>query len=141
MATLNFFNQYKDDLHKGKHDWSAHTYKWMLTNVAPVATNSVKSDITEISAGNGYTAGGATGAITLQNSAGTETVKVANGAWTAAGGSIGPFRYAVLYNDTQTTPVKPLVCWFDYGGALTIAVGEAFTVDTGGDANDVLYTA
>jgi len=49
--------------------------------------------------------------------------------WTASGGSIGPFRYVVLYNDTQTSPADPLIAWWDYGSAVTLADGESFVVD------------
>lgn len=127
MATYQKFNQFTDDVCKGKHDFSAHTYKVMLTNVAPVATNQVKADITEIAAGNGYTAGGTASTITLSNASGVEKVTAQNVTFTASGGSIGPFRYAVLYNDTQAAPVKPLVCFFDYGSSVTLAAGETFT--------------
>jgi hypothetical protein len=50
---------------------------------------------------------------------------------TATGGSVGPFRYVVLYNDTQTSPVDPLMGNWDYGSALTLASGESFTIDFG----------
>jgi hypothetical protein len=127
MATYQKFNQFTDDLCKAKHDWSSHTFKVMLTNVAPVATNQVKADITEISAGNGYTAGGTATTATLSNASGVEKVVAQNVVFTAAGGSIGPFRYAVVYNDTQASPVKPLVCFFDYWSSITLASGETFT--------------
>jgi hypothetical protein len=52
-------------------------------------------------------------------------------AWTAAGGTIGPFRYAVLYNDTPTSPADPLVGWWDYASNLTLQIGESFKVDFG----------
>lgn len=57
--------------------------------------------------------------------AGTDVV------FTASGGSFGPFQYVALYNDTQTSPVDPLVAWWDYGSAISINDGETFTVDFG----------
>lgn len=59
MAAYNKFNPFVADIAAAKHDFTSHTYKAMLTNTSPVATNGVKADLTEISSGNGYTAGGA----------------------------------------------------------------------------------
>ena len=42
----------------------------------------------------------------------------------------GP-RYAVVYNDTPTSPADPLVCYWDYGSEVTLQDGESFTVDFG----------
>jgi len=138
MAAYQKLNQFTDDLAKGKHDFSAHTYKIMLTNVAPVSTNAVKADITDITSGNGYTAGGTATSITLSNATGVEKVVASNVTFTASGGSIGPFRYAVMYNDTQTSPVKPLVNFFDYGSSVTLNSGETFTWTP--DATNGLFT-
>ena len=103
----------------------------MLVNTAPTSSNAVKADLTEISAGNGYTAGGNTAAVSsATQSSGTAKVVLADPAtWTASGGSIGPFRYAVLYNDTPTSPADPLIGYWDYGNSITLASGETFTVD------------
>lgn len=128
MATFNKFNAFTVDLTAAKHDFSSATYKVMLTNTAPVATNAVKADITEISAGSGYSAGGTASTITRSNSSGTESIIGTDVVFTATG-AVGPFRYAVLYNDTQTTPAKPLVGWWDYGSAVTMANADTFTVD------------
>lgn len=100
----------------------------MLTNSAPVAANGLKSDLTEISAGNGYTAGGT--AATISSSAqttGTYKLTLADVVFTASGGTIGPFRYAVLYDDTAAS--DQLIGWWDCGSSITLQDGETFTTD------------
>lgn len=134
MAAYNKFNIFVQDLSNAVHDLktgTTHVLKVLLTNTAPVATNAVKSDLTEISAGNGYTAGGTTvGTLTGGQTSGTfKLVGGTDPVFTASGGTIGPFRYAVLYNDTPTSPADPLIAWWDYGSSITLAVGESFTVD------------
>lgn len=130
MASFNKFNQFVEDVAEKVHNLGADTLKVMLTNSAPVATNTVLANLTEISAGNGYTAGGT--AATISSSAqtsGTYKLVLADVVFTASGGTIGPFRYAVLYNDTPTSPADPLIGWWDYGSAVTLQIGETFTVD------------
>jgi len=138
MAAFNKFNQFVEDLAEKVHNLGADTLKVLLTNAAPVAGNSVKADLTEITAGNGYTAGGtqATIASSAQIS-GTYKLVLSDVTFTAAGGSIGPFRYAVLYNDTPAAPADPLIGWYDYGAALTLTDGNSFVVDFDG-TNGVL---
>lgn len=131
MATFTKFNAFTVDLTAAKHDFSSATYKVLLTNTAPVATNAVKADLTEITAANGYSAGGPTTTITRSNASGVETI-LASDVTVTATGAVGPFRYCALYNDTQTTPAKPLVGWADYGSAVTMASGDTFTVDFDG---------
>ena len=113
MATYNKFYDFTEQLLRGNHDFDNHVFKLMLTNALPVAGNSIKADITEISPGNGYTAGGATLTLTITETAGVATLRANEVTFQASGGSIGPFRYAVIYNDTSVG--KPLVAWFDYG--------------------------
>lgn len=131
MAIFNKFNQYVADEANGVHNLGSDTLKFMLTNTAPVATNSVKLDITEISAGNGYAAGGSAVGITSSTQTGGaySLVPTADVVFTAAGGSIGPFRYVVLYNDTPTSPADPLISYYDRGSSLTLLDTETFTVD------------
>lgn len=130
MATFNKFNAFTEDLAEKVHNLGSDTLKVMLTNTAPVATNTVKANLTEISAGNGYTAGGAAASITSSaQTSGTYKLVLADVVFTAAGGSIGPLRYAVLYNDTPTSPADPLIGWYDYGSSITLADGETLTVD------------
>lgn len=128
MAVYNKFNQFTKDLIDGVHDFDAHVFKVMLTNTAPVATNSVRADLTEIAAGSGYTAGGTATTITTSTATGTAKVTGTDVVFTSSG-TIGPFRYAVLYNDTATTPSKPLVAWWDYGSSISLNSAETLTVD------------
>jgi hypothetical protein len=130
MPALSKFNQFPSDLLAGVHAFASHTVKVLLTNTAPVATNAVKADLTEIGAGNGYSSGGATSTVSsYSQSGGVAKLVLTDVTWTASGGSIGPFRYAVIYNDTPTSPADPLVGWVDYGAARTLGDGESFTVD------------
>jgi hypothetical protein len=127
MAAFNKFNQFVADVANKVHNLGSDTLKVMLSNTAPAATNAVKTDITEIAAGNGYTAGGTQATlVSSAQSGGTYTLKLNNVTFTAAGGSIGPFRYCVLYNATAAS--GNLIGWYDYGTALTVTSGNAFQV-------------
>lgn len=134
MAAFNKFNQFTDDLAKGVHNLATGALKVMLTNAAPAATNTVKANLTEIGAGNGYAAGGSATTGSLSNAGGVEKLICTDVTITASGGSIGPFRYAVLYNDTPTAPADPLIAWWDYGSSLTLNVGESILIDFDGSA-------
>ncbi len=127
-VAYNKFNQFVQDLANKVHNLGSDTLKIMLTNTAPVATNAVKADITEITAQNGYSAGGGTVGITsdTQTSGTDKLIPSGNVVFTASGGSFGPFRYAVLYN---STPVAgPLIGWWDYGSSISVNNGNTFTV-------------
>ncbi len=129
-ATYNKFRQFVEDLAEKVHNLGSDTLKIMLTNVAPVNTNSIKANLTDITAGSGYSAGGTAASISSSaQTAGVYKLTLADVVFTASGGSIGPFRYAVLYNDTPSSPLDPLIGWWDYGSALTLLDGESLTVD------------
>jgi hypothetical protein len=106
------------------------TLKVALTNTQPAVTDTVLANITQISNGFGYTTGGsaATQSASAQAS-GTYKLVIGDVVFTASGGSIGPFRYAVLYDDTPSSPADPLIAWWDYGAPITVADGETFTID------------
>jgi hypothetical protein len=132
MASFNKFEQFVEDVAHKVHDLETDTLKVMLTNSAPSASlDAVLADLTEISVGSGYSAGGsqATQSSSGQTS-GTYKLVVGDVTFTASGGSIGPFRYAVIYNDTPTSPADPLIGWWDYGTNVTITDGNSFLVDT-----------
>lgn len=131
MATFNKFNQFVEDLGLAVHNFPSHSLKVALTNVAPVATNSVLADLTQIAAGTGYTTGGnAANYTSWADTSGVAKLILADPAtWTGSGGGMGPFRYVVLYNDTTTAATDPLIGWWDYGSSITLAAGETFTAD------------
>ena len=141
MATYNKFQSWAEVSEEGANVGS-DTFKVMLVNSpAPVNTNTVKADLTEISAGNGYSAGGtAITVTTAAQSSGTYTFAANQVVFTASGGTIGPFRYAVLYDDTPTSPADPLVAWWDYGSAITLQDGETFTVKFSNADPGTIYT-
>lgn len=129
MATFTWFNKAKEAILEKKHNFASDTFKVALSNTAPTAaTDDTFSDITEISAGNGYTAGGATlDSVTCAESSGTVTVDAANEVITASGGSIGPFRYVVLYNDTAIN--DELVCYWDLGSSQSLSDTQALNLN------------
>lgn len=128
MAAFNKFNSFVEAVAEKVHNLGGDALKVMLTNTAPVATNTVLADLTEISAGNGYTAGGTAATISSsEQTAGTYKLVLADVVFTATADSIGPFRYAVLYNDTATN--NELIGWWDHGSAVTLGNGDTFTVD------------
>jgi hypothetical protein len=128
MAVFNKVNAFVADAANKVHNLGADALKIMLTNTAPVATNAVKADITEITAANGYAAGGSAVTVTSSAQAGGVYKLVGNDVvFTGAGGSFGPFRYAVLYNSTPAA--GNLIGWWDYGSSLSVNAGDAFTVD------------
>ena len=130
MAVFNKFNSFVEALAEKAHDLGSDVLKVALTNSAPVATDTVLANITQITAQNGYSAGGP--AVTVSSSsqtAGTYSLVGVDRVITASGGTIGPFRYVALYNDTAAS--DELIGWYDYGSAITLADGETFTVNFG----------
>lgn len=128
MATFNKFNSFVEAMAEKKHDLGADVLKVALTNTAPNATDTQLSNITQISAGNGYTTGGSTSTQSSSaQSSGTYKLVLGDVVFTASGGAMAQFRYAVLYNDTATN--DELIGYWDYGSAVDLASGETFTFD------------
>lgn len=129
MASFTKFNSFVEHLAEKVHNLGSDTLTVALCAAAnaPVATNSVLADLTQIS----YT-NLSSRAISISSSAqvsGTYKLVLTDLVLTASGGSVGPFRYVVIYNDTPTSPADPLICWFDYGSEITLANGETLTID------------
>jgi hypothetical protein len=127
MPAFNKFNAFTKDVGEAKHNLASHQIRVALTNTAPVAGNSVLADLTEIA----YTNCSSRLVTTTSSTqtGGVYKLVLADLVLTASGGSVGPFRYVVIYNDTQTSPAKPLIGWYDYGSSITLASGETLTLD------------
>ena len=126
MATYNKFQDFIEQLGLGQHNLNTDTLKVYLSNHQPLAADTVIGDITEITAQNGYPAGGTDITNVWSEAAGTGTLAGTDVVFTGTG-DFGPFQFAVVYNDTSAT--DRLVCWWDYGSAITIHDTETFTVD------------
>lgn len=134
MASAVKYNQFIEDLCNKVHDLfgTTDTLRVALTNAAPnVSTHAVRTDITELSTGNGYTSGGVDVQNDATRSGGTVTMTSVDATITASGGAIGPFRYAVLFNDTPSSPADPLICYWDLGSNVTLNDGDALNIDFG----------
>jgi len=132
MATYVKFQQFVEDLGQKVHDLRAagDTLNIYLTDNTPdVANDAVKADLLGITEENGYAP------ADIQNdwteAAGTASLTGIDVVFTASGGSFGPFRYAILYNDTPTSPADPLIAYWEYGSSITITDGNDFTIDFG----------
>lgn len=131
MATFVEVDVFSEDLANKIHDLNTDTFKWLLTNSAPaVGTTFLKSNVTEITAGTGYTSGGMTTTLSFSRTGQTTTVSGTQVVITATG-TVGPFRYLVLYNDTPTSPLDPVIGYLDHGSAVTMAATDTYTIPAG----------
>lgn len=130
MATYTKFNSFVEALAEKSHNLGSDTLTVALTAAAnaPSASNTQLSNLTQIS----YT-NLSSRAITTSSSAqtsGTYKLVLTDLVLTASGGTVGPFRYVVIYNDTATN--KELIAYYDYGSEITLQSGETFTIDFDG---------
>ena len=131
MAAFNKFDQFVADRSNKVHNLGADVLKFALTNSAPIASNTVIANITQIAGANGYTTGGTAVGITSSTQTGGtySLVPTADVVFTASGGAMGQFRYVVLYNSTAAS--GNLISWYDRGSAVDLLNTETFTVDVG----------
>ena len=141
MAAFNKFNAFVEDVAEKVHNLGSDSLKVMLTNTLPVASDTVFDTLTDLrleptslaldlTTGGGYTAGGTAASITSSSqTSGTYKLVLGDVVFTATTG-FGPFQYAVLYNNTAgASNARPLIGWWDYGSAVTLAALETFTWD------------
>jgi hypothetical protein len=127
MATFVEFDSFPEAMAEGAHNLGSDTLTIALTNTAPTPTTDTQlSNITQIA----YTNLSSRVITTSSSSSsgGTYSLVLTDLTLTASG-SVGPFRYVVVYNDTATN--DELLCYWDYGSAVTMASSETFDVDFG----------
>lgn len=115
-------------------DIDGDTFAVALSNTAPGSEDpattadgqGILANVTEVA----YTYCSARALTTASHaqSSGTFTLDFNDLVLTASGGAVGPFRYVYIYDDTPSSPADPLVCYFDYGSAITLAAGETLTI-------------
>lgn len=106
-----------------------------LSNTAPASEtsdptadgNGVIANVTEIA----YTNCSSRNVTTTSSSqtSGTYKLVLTDLTISASGGSVGPFRYIYLYDDTVTSPADPIIGYYDYASSLTLNDGDSFTID------------
>lgn len=132
MATYNKIADWAEN--EGEvADLDGDTFIVALSNTAPGSESTpptgdgdgVLANVTEIS----YT-NCSSRTLTLASSgqsSGTYTIDF-NDLTLTASGTVGPFRYVYIYDDTPTSPADPLVCYFDYGSSITLADTETLAI-------------
>ena len=127
MASFNKVNSFAGALANGQVNLGSDAVKCALTNTSPTSSWATYSgDVAgvELANGNGYTTGGAAVAsVADTDAAGTVTLAGTGPTWTATG-SMGPFRYVVVYDSTT----GKIIGWYDYGSAVTLAATQTFQV-------------
>ena len=133
MATFVLINDWLANMVENA-DLESDQFVVALSNTAPGAESSpptgdgdgVLANVTEVS----YT-DCSTRNITTTSSgqaAGTYSLILVDLVLTSTG-TVGPFRYVYIYDDTVAAPADPLVCYYDYGSSITLANGETLTID------------
>ena len=127
MANYVKYQCFVEDLAEGKHNLSSDAITVALSNTAPNAGTHVKlADVTAVSTAN---LDDTTPTVSSSGqTSGTYKLVLADLTMTASG-TVGPFRYVILYNDTAAN--DPLICYFDYGSEVTLASGDTFKLDFG----------
>jgi len=130
MSTFNKFNSFVEAVAEKKHNLGSDQLVIALTASAPVATNAILSELTQVS----YTNLSSRNITTSTSAQTLGTYKlVCNDLTLTATGTVATFRYVVLYNDTATN--DELIGWYDYGSNVSLVNGDSFQInfdDTGG---------
>jgi len=137
MVAYNKIQDFTEQLGLGKHVFGTDVLEVCLTDTAPVATNTILGNLVPIA----YTnySDTLTADRVLEGDAwvevtGTSTLDADDFTITAVTGALPQWQYLALFNQTQSSPVDPLICWWDNGSAINLALGESIVIDFGADA-------
>jgi len=135
MATFVKLPGFIEHLAEKQHNLGSDQLALAFSNTAPGSEGTppngstaacVLANVTQIS----YTNASSRNVTTSSSSqtGGTYTLVCTDHVLTASG-TVGPFRYIYLYNDTAAS--DNLIAYWDYGGPITLGSGETFTTDFG----------
>lgn len=126
MAAFNKINAFVADICNKVHNMGSDQITVALTASAnaPVATNTILANLTQIS----YTNLSSRNVTTTSSTQTSGTYKyIAVDLVLTASGTVAAFRYCVLYNSTAAS--GNLIGWYDYWSDLTLNNGETLTLD------------
>ena len=116
-------------------------YVALCTSAAtPTVDTNTFSELTEIAAGNGYTAGGISltknstdfDVLTEDDTGDLGKIQIKDLTWTASGGSLpgsgNGARWAVLTDDNATQGNRIVLAWWDLTSDRSVSVGQPLTL-------------
>jgi hypothetical protein len=124
MATFTKVLSFPEAVAEKVHNLGSDQLVVALTNTTPDTAWTQLSDLTQVS----YTNLSSRNITTASSSSsgGTYTLALTDLVLTASG-SVGPFRYVYIYNDTATN--DELIGYIDYGSAVTLIDTQTLTLD------------
>jgi hypothetical protein len=126
MVAYNKFYNFVQDIAQGVHHLQSDALTYALTATAnpPVATNTVLANITQIA----YTnlSPRVPTITSCVQTGGLLKLILANLTLTQSTTSSAAFEFVVLYN--ATPGAGPLISWWDYGSAVTLAPNDTFAI-------------
>src|SRR3990167_2007570 len=125
MVAASKFQPFVEALAEGAINFSTDGLGIALANSAPPLTNAALAGVPEVA----YTfcSSRSIGPNTSAQTSGTYALSVDDLVLTASGGTVGPFRYVVLYDNTHASDM-PVLIW-DYGSSITLNDTETLTID------------
>ena len=127
MATFQKVNSFVELLAEKTFNLGSDVLTIALTNTAHNSAWTKLSDLTQVSYANLSSR-----VLTVSSSAQTSGVYklVVADQILSATGTVGPFQYVYIYDDTATN--DELIGYYDFGSAITLSSGAAFTIDFDG---------
>lgn len=127
MPALNKFNGFIERVFEAEINCATDSFKAVLSNTLPLATNNNLADITQIAAGAGYSTGGNSVGVASSGQTGGIYKLTLNDVAFVATGNMATWRYVVVYDDTH--PSDALVGWADYVTPQNLVDGQIFVID------------
>lgn len=132
MATFNKVNDWVEYFTEAVNAGSDQ-FVVALSNTAPASEtsnpvsdgNGVIANVTQVS----YTNCSSRNVTTTSSAqtSGTQNISLTDLTLTASGGTVGPFRYVYLYDDTVAG--DPITGYWDYGSSITLNDTETLDID------------